>query len=147
MLQRFALARHHPVIYVRLREIDLGGNKSVVAPIIPNGCEIASLSSFDCKLGDLARVSAITIGAVPKTIAEETGGSGEFAFFWRSFSRLDAGTIAHGRSKSSECVLGRFGQAISTRSPLHAGSGAEMARKAWTEQRSRGLRSEAGNLE
>jgi hypothetical protein len=86
-------------------------------------------------------------GAVLITIAEETGGSGEFAFFWRSFSRLDAGTIAHGRSKSSERVLGRFGQAISTRSPLHARSGAEMARKAWTEQRSRGLRPEAGNLE
>jgi hypothetical protein len=86
-------------------------------------------------------------GAVLITIAEETGGSGEFAFFWRSFSRLDAGAIAHGRSKSSERVLGRFGQAISTRSPLHARSGAEMARKAWTEQRSCGLRPEAGNLE
>jgi|SRR6266851_7588262 len=99
------------------------------------------------KLGDLARVSAITTGAVLITIAEETGGSGEFAFFWRSFSRLDAGAIEHGRSGSPERVLGRFGQAIPTRSPLHARSGAEMAREAWTEQGSRGLRPEADNLE
>jgi hypothetical protein len=99
------------------------------------------------RLGDPAGVSAITTGAALITIAEETGGSGEFAFFWRSFSRLDAGAIAQGRSKSSERVLGRFGQAISTQGPLHARSGAEMARKAWTEQRSRGLRPEAGNLE
>jgi hypothetical protein len=39
MSQRFALARHHLANYVRPREIEFGGNKSVIAPIIPMDAE------------------------------------------------------------------------------------------------------------
>ncbi len=110
----------------------------------------AEQSLYLCSIvvfGDLARVSGITTGALLMNWAQETGDSGEFAFFWRSLSQLGAGTIAHGRSRSSDRVSGWPGQAIPARSPLHARSGAEMARKAWTEQGSHGLRPEAGNLE